>query len=65
MQVIINGKAKEIMAVKLSVLLSEMNLSEAQMVIEHNGVILSREQWPSLELQAGDRLELVRFVGGG
>ena len=34
-------------------------------VVERNGDILRRERYPEVEVEAGDVLELVHFVGGG
>jgi thiamine biosynthesis protein ThiS len=33
--------------------------------VEHNGEIVPRASWPETVLEAGDRLEVVHFVGGG
>jgi phosphoglycerate dehydrogenase-like enzyme len=33
--------------------------------VEHNGVIVSRTNWSQTVVSAGDRLEVVHFVGGG
>jgi thiamine biosynthesis protein ThiS len=33
--------------------------------VEHNGEIVPRTVWAETRLNAGDRLELVHFVGGG
>ncbi|NQV10713.1 MAG: sulfur carrier protein ThiS [Cyanobacteria bacterium] len=34
-------------------------------VVEFNGEILPRKQWPEQALKAGDGLEVVTIVGGG
>ena len=46
-------------------LLEQLRLTPGATVVEHNGIILDRGQYSSLGLKEGDRLELVRFVGGG
>lgn len=33
--------------------------------VERNGEIPDREKWAKIELKDGDRIELIRFVGGG
>jgi thiamine biosynthesis protein ThiS len=33
--------------------------------VEHNGEIVPRTVWAETTLNAGDRLEVVHFVGGG
>ena len=34
-------------------------------VVEHNGVIVPRTQWPNASISDGDNLEIVTIVGGG
>jgi sulfur carrier protein len=34
-------------------------------VVEHNGVIVPRTQWPNAAVSDGDNLEIVTIVGGG
>ena len=34
-------------------------------VVEHNGVIVPRTQWPNTSVSNGDNLEIVTIVGGG
>ena len=42
-----------------------LRLDSSALVIERNGTIADRREWDTIELGAGDRLELVHFVGGG
>jgi sulfur carrier protein len=66
MQIWINGKPEDaggVTTVKELVLMK--SLPERQIVIELNGGIVKREQWKSTLLQAEDRIEILRFVGGG
>ena len=46
-------------------LLAELGQEPARVVIEYNGAIPDREKWQDIHLQPGDRLEIVRFMGGG
>jgi len=46
-------------------LLVEMGLNPGRVAIERNLEILSRPDWQKTSLQAGDRYEIVQFVGGG
>ena len=46
-------------------LLREMALDPGRVAIERNLDILSRADWQKTLLQAGDRYEIVQFVGGG
>ena len=46
-------------------LLEEMSLDPGRVAIERNFEILSRADWQRTIIQAGDRYEIVQFVGGG
>lgn len=46
-------------------LLDRQGWKAAQVAVEHNGAILKREDFSATALSDGDRLEVVRFVGGG
>jgi thiamine biosynthesis protein ThiS len=46
-------------------LLRELGLNAARVAIERNLEILPRPQWQETWLAAGDRFEIVQFVGGG
>ncbi|MCU0664094.1 MAG: sulfur carrier protein ThiS [Myxococcota bacterium] len=49
----------------LAAVLDSLGISCATAVVEHNGVIVPREQFEATAVGPGDRLELVRFMGGG
>lgn len=65
MNLTINGAARAIMATDLAALLAELQIDPARVAIEHNGQILRADQYSATGLAEGDRLEIVRFVGGG
>ncbi|MHB1855111.1 MAG: sulfur carrier protein ThiS, partial [Acidimicrobiales bacterium] len=46
-------------------LLAGLHLDPAALVVERNGVIVDRQMWAEVAVGAGDKLELVHFVGGG
>lgn len=46
-------------------LLREMGLDQGRVAIERNLEILSRPEWQKTIIEAGDRYEIVQFVGGG
>jgi thiamine biosynthesis protein ThiS len=46
-------------------LLREMGLDSGRVAIERNLEILPREKWAETVVEAGDRYEIVQFVGGG
>jgi len=46
-------------------LLRELGLDRGRVAIERNMEILPRAKWAETKVQAGDRYEIVQFVGGG
>ncbi|MDR2431706.1 MAG: sulfur carrier protein ThiS [Candidatus Margulisbacteria bacterium] len=66
MQITLNGQKKEI-AENLTVqaLVAELDLEKTALVAELNGVILRQEDWAKIRLQENDKLELIKFCGGG
>ena len=64
MKLVVNGKGREVSGATVLALISELGLDPKTVVVEHNGVLLRREELERRELREGDKLELVRFVGG-
>jgi thiamine biosynthesis protein ThiS len=46
-------------------LLRELGLDAGRVAIERNLEILPRPKWTETRIEAGDRYEIVQFVGGG
>jgi sulfur carrier protein len=46
-------------------LLRQLGLDLGRVAFERNLEILPRPDWPGTRLEAGDRFEIVQFVGGG
>jgi len=66
MHVTVNGEAREMPeGVTVSKLLEMLNVQPERVVVEVNLTILKRAEHPATTLKAGDRVEIVRFVGGG
>ena len=63
----VNGEEKEIPAgSSVADLLESHKLDPRMVVVEHNRVILrDRDAYARLELNEGDTIEIVHFVGGG
>lgn len=45
--------------------IAELGLKGDRVAVEHNGEIVPRAAWSEATVKAGDRLEVVHFVGGG
>jgi thiamine biosynthesis protein ThiS len=66
MKIQLNGESREVPeGLNVSGLLTHLGLNPARVAIERNLEILPRTVWPATPLVAGDRFEIVHFVGGG
>jgi sulfur carrier protein len=66
MKIMLNGKEAEIgEATSIASLLEKRGLKNKPLVAELNGTILQAGQFGAVLLNEGDRLEIVRLVGGG
>ena len=66
MEITVNGEARQVEgASRLDALLSELGIDPSRIVVELNGAIVERGLFGETSISAGDRIEIVRFVGGG
>jgi thiamine biosynthesis protein ThiS len=66
MDIIFNGKPRELKAgTSIQELLDQLRLDCLQVVVEHNQNIIPRQRLAATDLQDGDVLEVIHFVGGG
>jgi sulfur carrier protein len=49
----------------LVLVIEALDYNPQLVVVEHNGVIVPRTQWPNASVSDGDNLEIVTIVGGG
>jgi thiamine biosynthesis protein ThiS len=62
----VNGESREAKAgTTVTGLLNELGLDAGRVAVERNLEILQRPAWPTTHVAAGDRFEIVQFVGGG
>jgi thiamine biosynthesis protein ThiS len=62
----VNGEAREIAAgASVAALLAEIGLDTRKVAVERNEEIVPRSTYAEVSLGAGDRLEIVHFIGGG
>jgi thiamine biosynthesis protein ThiS len=62
----LNGEPFEIPGpVTISALLAELNIDPRIVAVEHNVVVVKRQQYETTMIGEGDEIEIVRFVGGG
>ncbi len=66
MQLTINGKPTDFEDVRtVGDLIRARGLKTTLVAVELNGTIVPRNEFDSREVAAGDKLEIVHFVGGG
>jgi sulfur carrier protein len=66
MKIILNGKDYHLSgAVSITELLKDLDQEPGRVVVELNSVIIQREQYQTASLNNGDKVEIVRLVGGG
>ncbi len=66
MQIIVNGTQREVAeGTSTKQLLEDLELQEARVAVEVNREIVPRSALAQHRLQAGDRVEIVRAIGGG
>ena len=66
MQLVVNGAAQEVEGpLTVSAYLERLGFAGRYVAVARNGEVLEREQFASVALEDGDRVEIVRPVGGG
>jgi sulfur carrier protein len=64
--IVVNGEPREAAnGVTVAQLLEALGIHGGRVAIERNFQILSRAEWNATRVAAGDRFEIVQFVGGG
>lgn len=64
----VNGEERSLADLKspdIGSLLELYGIKPAGVAIEINGRVVPRQKWADVKLNGEDRIELIRFVGGG
>jgi thiamine biosynthesis protein ThiS len=62
----LNGEPFDISGpVTISALLAQLNIDPRIVAVEHNVVVVKKQQYDATMVREGDEIEIVRFVGGG
>jgi thiamine biosynthesis protein ThiS len=65
-EIVVNGEPRFVTeGATVETFLTAHEIDPDIVVVEANGVILPRDRFGATGLSAGDRLEVVHFVGGG
>ena len=66
MKIILNGDPHEVAGpLTLTALLAQLNIDPRRVAVEHNLTVVKRANYDSTQIQEGDQIEIVNFVGGG
>ena len=69
LQLTVNGEARTLdpqpQPAGLMQVIEALGHNPSLVVVEHNGAIVPRRQWPDSTVVNGDNLEIVTIVGGG
>jgi len=62
----VNGKPRQVQGeLTLPALLEQIGVDRRLVAVAHNGEVLRRDSYDRVCLRDGDRVEIVRMVGGG
>lgn len=66
MKIVLNGDPHEVAGpLTLAALLAHLNIDPRRVAVEHNLTVVKRAHYESTQIQDGDQIEIVNFVGGG
>jgi thiazole synthase len=66
MQIILNGDPHEVAGpLTLNALLAQLKIDPRRVAVEHNLTVVKRANYDSTQIEDGDQIEIVNFVGGG
>ena len=65
-EITVNGEARAVApGTTVDGLLDELEMPRERVAVELNRRVVRKADWAASELAAGDRIEIVHFVGGG
>ena len=65
MEIVINGIAESCSPCSIAELVASKEFPLPALIVLLNGASIKRDQWPSVQLNDGDRLEFLNLVAGG
>jgi thiamine biosynthesis protein ThiS len=66
MQIVLNGNQHQLAAeMSLAQLVEELGVDRRLVAVAHNGEVVRRDTYDQVTVRDGDRVEVVRMVGGG
>lgn len=65
LEILFNGEPRKVSSGTVLELLAEFGLLGKKIAVERNQTIVPRAELENTKLVAGDKIEIVQFVGGG
>ena len=66
MEIVVNGNPRTIApGTTIGSLLRDLSLPSMRVAVERNREIVRKAEYETVAMRAGDRIEIVTFVGGG
>jgi thiamine biosynthesis protein ThiS len=66
MRIMINGESRELAAnLTVAMMLAQIGIDTRKVAVERNLEIVPKSAFATTEIEDGDRLEIVHFIGGG
>jgi len=66
MEILLNGDKRVVaQGLTLAKLLESLEVRTGSVAVEHNEKVIPRKDLGQVALNSGDKVEIVRFVGGG
>lgn len=66
LKIMLNGDPFDVAGpLTLSALLAQLGIDPRRVAVEHNLTVLKRAMYDQTQINEGDRIEIVNFVGGG
>jgi sulfur carrier protein len=65
MRIHVNGEEINSDSQSILDLIETYSLKPQGVAVEYNGEVISRETYDSIQIKDGDKIEILRFVGGG
>jgi len=63
---VVNGQVHPLpAAATVKTLLDELGMADQRLAVEVNEAVIPRSEYTTTPLQAGDRVEVIRAIGGG
>ncbi|MGC6367286.1 MAG: sulfur carrier protein ThiS [Candidatus Marinamargulisbacteria bacterium] len=61
----LNGEKTQTKATDILRLLESLKLQPTDVIVELNGTVLHKNEFPSTKITPQDNIEILRFIGGG